>query len=292
MSKNGNPEAAREIFQELAKSRHYYGFLAADQIDYPYHMGHTALNPSADDMHGLENRSSMIAAWELYQIGEMDSARSQWAWATQNLNEIELRAAAAIAHRWQWHDRAIITVTRTNHRDDLELRFPLPYQKLIQTNADIRNLDVASVFGVIRQESAFVVDARSRAGALGLMQLMPDTARLEGRRHEFELRSDRELFDPRKNILLGTGYLRTLLDRFGDNPVLATASYNAGPNRVQQWLPKGGTVDADVWVETIPFSETRNFVKNVLAFSAVYDYRLGNKPKRLRERMPMIHGAG
>ncbi|MDH3673808.1 MAG: lytic transglycosylase domain-containing protein, partial [Gammaproteobacteria bacterium] len=292
LSKNGDPEAAREIFQELAKSRHYYGFLAADQIDYPYYMGHTALNASADDVHRLENRLSMITARELYHIGEMDTARSQWDWATRNLNEIELRAAAAIAYRWQWHDRAIITVTRAGHRDDLELRFPLLYQELIQTNANVRNLDVASIFGVIRQESAFVVDARSGAGALGLMQLMPQTARLEGRKHELELSSDRELFDPRKNITLGTGYLRTLLDRFGGNLVLATASYNAGPNRVQQWLPQGGTIDADVWVETIPFSETRNFVKNVLAFSAVYDYRLGKKPKRLRERMPPIHSAG
>lgn len=292
LTRNGDPTGARKIFQALANSRHYYGFLAADQLDRPYDMEHKRLKPPAEMMRKLPKQRGINIAYELRRVGELAKARSQWSWATRNMDQLELQAAATLAHEWQWHDRAILTVARAGHRDDLELRFPLLHRDLIESNALSRNLDLAWVFGVVRQESAFDSDARSHAGALGLMQLMPHTAKLEGRKYNLKLGSARDLLQADRNILLGTSYLRTMLDKLGGNPVLATASYNAGPQRVRKWLPEQGILEADIWVETIPFAETRDFVKNVLAFSIVYDYRLGREPTRLRQRMPAISSAG
>lgn len=292
LAKSGDETGAQIIFRDLAGLRDYYGFLAADQIDHPYTMGHTALEPHPDEIQALGERLDITMAKELYRVRDTASARRQWAWATRNMDETELRVAAALAHRWQWHDRAIVTVAQAGYWDDLELRFPLLHRDLIETASSSQHLNPAWIFGVVRQESAFVTDARSPAGALGLMQVMPDTARAVGRELNLKIGSTQDMLQAGNNIRLGSRYLRTVLDKHGGNPVLATASYNAGPRRVLEWLPEYGTLDADVWVETIPFTETRSFVKNVLAFSAVYDYRLGKKPTRLRERMPAVAAPG
>jgi len=140
---------------------------------------------------------------------------------------------------------------------------------------------------VVRQESAFVVDARSQAGALGLMQLMPSTGRLTGRKLNIRIRSNRALLDIENNLRLGMNYLKEVLGRNNGNQVLATASYNAGPNRVNSWMPEQ-PMDADIWVETIPYNETRDYVKNVMSYTTVYNFRLENNPVRLSTRMPSI----
>jgi soluble lytic murein transglycosylase len=227
-------------------------------------------------------------AQELYTLGNIVEARRQWQWTTRRMNNRELQVAAVLAGQWGWHDRAILTVSKSEHQDDLELRFPLLYRDLIETYAARQGLDAGWVYGVVRQESAFVVDARSEAGALGLMQLMPATGRLTGRRLNIAAESTHSILDIQNNLRLGAGYLKEMLDRYRGNQVLATASYNAGPNRITEWLENGEALDAEIWVETIPYNETRDYVKNVLAYTTVYENRLGVRTTRLKSRMPAV----
>ena len=285
--RRGEEAAAKPIYTSLARERDYYGFLAADRIGADYAMQHVSVDATPEEIAKLETRSDILAARELYTLGEIVDARRQWQWAVRNLGDRELQVAAVIARQWGWHDRAIQAVVKSGHPDDLELRFPVIYRDVIEANATKYNIDSGWIYGVVRQESAFVVDARSDAGALGLMQLLPSTGRAGLRQLRLRTRVEDALLSVEQNVQLGVNYLKQVLNRYNGNQVLATAAYNAGPNRVSGWIPDA-TIDADVWIETIPYNETRGYVKNVLAFAAVYEYRLGKKPTRLTTRMPAV----
>lgn len=285
--KLGDAKSASKQYAELAKERSYYGFLAADRLGQAYAMQHTSVAVTADEQASLLSRPGVRMAQELYALGESAAARRQWNWTTKRMGNRELQVAAVIAAQWGWHDRAILTVNKTDHLDDLELRFPLLYRHIVEANAQENRIDPGWVYGVMRQESAFITDARSPVGALGLMQLMPSTGRLAGRRLNLPIRDNNAIIKVENNVRLGAHYLRTVLDVHGGHQVLATAAYNAGPNRVRDWMPDGA-LDADVWVESIPYTETRNYVKNVMGFTTVYDYRLGNLRSRLENRMAAV----
>lgn len=156
--------------------------------------------------------------------------------------------------------------------------------------ARIKNLDPAWVYGVMRQESLFMCDVGSSAGALGLMQIMPQTGKRIARWHGEKLSSTALLLHPDRNIRYGTTYLRRQLDDLQNHPALATAAYNAGQHRVKGWLP-ATPLPADVWVETIPFNETRDYVQRVLAYTAIYEARLGRAPMRMSSRLPLVRPA-
>jgi soluble lytic murein transglycosylase len=284
LESTGNKSEARSLYQGLARDRSYYGFLAADRVDADYSMQHVSIEASPEEISAMLARPGIQMAQELYQMGQVTDARRQWIWTMRRMNNRELAVAAVIAQQWGWHDRAILTVAKSDHQDDLELRFPLLYRDTIEANASDLGLDPSWVYGVVRQESAFVADARSSAGALGLMQLMPATGKLTGRKLNIPIRNNRALLNIENNLRLGAGYLKEVLGRNNGNQVLATASYNAGPNRVSSWMPSR-SMEADIWVELIPFSETRDYVKNVMSYTTVYDHRLGSRPERLRNRM-------
>lgn len=226
-------------------------------------------------------------------LGEAPEARRQWAYATAPLDERGLAIAATLAQEWGWHDRAIRTANRADALDDLELRFPIAYRDVVEASARAYDLDPGWIYGVMRQESMFVPDARSPAGALGLMQLMPRTGKLVARELNMGHMPASRILDIENNVKLGAGYLRRMLDQNGGNVMLATASYNAGPHRVRQWLPADGAMSADVWANSIPYSETRDYVKNVMTFTTIYEHRLGAKPTRLSARMrDVVSGTG
>ena len=215
-------------------------------------------------------------------------ARREWYYATRALDKGELRAAALIARENGWLDQAIFTLAKTGYWDDLKLRFPLKYRELVSSEAESNALDMAWIYAVIRQESAFMHDARSQVGAMGLMQLMPSTARTVARKVlKRKSPAKREIISPALNIALGSAYLKQLKQQLGDNPVLATAAYNAGPHRVNKWLP-AGSLSADIWVELVPFKETRRYLRRVLSYMVIYDKRLGREPRRLKERMKPV----
>ncbi|RMG37631.1 MAG: murein transglycosylase [Gammaproteobacteria bacterium] len=284
----GQEAEAKKLFHRLARERSYYGFLAADRIDAQYHLLHrrTPVDPAL--LAALEKRPGIVRALELHALQRNTEARREWRYATRSLDKPSLKAAALIAERSGWHDQAIFTLAKTGYWDDLELRFPLQHRELVAAQASKNALDMAWVYAVIRQESAFMKDARSRVGALGLMQLMPATAR-QVARHQLAIKPPprRQLLEPSVNIRLGSAYLRELKERLADNPVLATAAYNAGPQRVDRWLPEDG-LDADIWVELIPFNETRSYLRRVMSYTVIYDKRLGREPRRLKERMKPV----
>jgi len=282
--------AARKEFERLAQNRSYYGFLASDHIGVSYSMQHKSVDAKPAELNILSRRPDFEVAHELLEVDDTVNARRQWNWLTQKLSRRDLQVAAVMAKNWGWYDRAILTVSKSGHMDDLDLRFPLLYRDKVEKNADRVGLDPGWIFGVMRQESAFVSDARSPVGALGLMQLMPYTGRATAKRLKLNIRSRSAILNVDNNLKLGSAYLKRVLDRTDGNQTLATASYNAGPHKVKRWLPENDMA-ADVWVESIPYTETRNYIKNVFGYAAIYDHRLGTKLMRVVSRMPVIEGT-
>lgn len=281
-------EATQAGYRQLAQKRRYYGFLAADRIGDEYQFEHQTLDSSSEQISSLQQIPAFLRARELFLLNRAVDARREWRYATQQMNTIQQAQAALLADKWGWHDRAIHTVARTPYRDDLELRFPLAHQQQVLNEAEKHQIDPAWVMAVIRQESAFMPDARSRQGAMGLMQIMPKTGQEIGRLLKNPLRNTSNLLQTGLNIQFGTAYLKRNLQRLQGNPVSATAAYNAGYGNVRKWLPKEGPIEADRWVETIRFNETRNYVQNIMAYAAIYDQRLNRPTIRLSERMPAI----
>ena len=275
-------------YARLAGERSYYGFLAADHLQRPYQMNDSRVNYEKEQLESIERIPGIVRARELYLAGKHLDARREWYHATTSLPEQELKLVALLAHRWGWHDRAILTASRAGYWSDLTLRFPLPHRKSIFAYADQYDLDPSLIYGVIRQESAFMEDARSPVGALGLMQLMPQTGKQTARSLKIRYLGSQALLHSDQNIRLGSAYLNKLMKRYNGSPVLAAAAYNAGPHRVSRWLPTGKSMDASLWMERIPFKETRHYVRRVLAYATVFEWRLQRPVTRLSRRLPEI----
>ena len=285
----GKKTAADRLYRQAAEERTYYGFLAADRVGAAYRADHVPISAPADTVRRVLELPAMRRMKELLALGREIDARREWRHLVPGLTDDELKAAAKAFHDWGWLDRAIFTAARAEYWDDLEVRFPLRYAGQVKAYAGRRDLDPSWVFGVLRQESAFMSDVRSSAGAVGLMQLLPATASQVAKRFGMASPGNSALLDPETNIALGTGYLRMMLDDLGDHPVLATAAYNAGPHRVKRWMPER-RLDAAIWAELIPFKETRLYVQRVMAYSVIYEQRLGMKSTRLSSRMKPVPG--
>jgi soluble lytic murein transglycosylase len=279
---------AMDSFARLAKERDYHGFLAADYLRWPYEMGNHPLEYDPAAVTTLSKGAGFLRAHELLKAELFIDARREWEYAIRNLSNDDLKLAAVLANQWGWHDRAILTVARAKDYSDLKLRFPLDYQEEVQQVASNNRLDTAHVYAVIRQESAFNKDARSPAGAMGLMQLMPRTGRVTASKNNILLTSTRMLFEPGKNISIGSAYLRKVMDEYGRNIVLASAAYNAGPHRVKRWLPENKKLGAANWIALIPYTETRKYVQRILAYMAIYDWRMKRTVTPLKKHMPLV----
>jgi soluble lytic murein transglycosylase len=281
----------RERLGELAEQANFYGFLAADALDLPYSI--CPLEPRVEtvEVDQLAERPEFARALELRQAGLPSWARREWNSAARGLDRAGLRTAAALATRENWPDRAIAALGNSGDLRWYEWRFPDPYRELVDGQAQRLALDSAWIMGLMRSESALAEDAVSPAGARGLMQLTPGTARQLARKHGLGYEGPQQLMQAGDNILFGTTYLRDLLDRFEQNPVLAAAAYNAGPRAVDRWLADDHPVDPVAWIETLPYFETRDYVPRVLAFTTLYDWRLDRPVTRLSARMPTLGGA-
>jgi soluble lytic murein transglycosylase len=272
----------------LARERSYYGFLAADRLELPYAYAHDSIEPDAEILASLSKNPALVRARELFLVGLDGRGRSEWNSAVAKLNEQEARQAALLAHRWGWHSRAISTAAKTGHFDDLELRYPLPYRESFKSFAADWGIDESWAYGIARSESLFMRDIRSHAGALGLMQVLPETGRRIAREIREPYNGWDTLVDPDTNIRLGTFFLSKVYRRFDQNMALATAAYNAGPLRVEQWLPPDGAVDARIWIENIPFNETRDYVRRVLTSDAIFSWRMNGTMPRISERLAAV----
>ncbi len=284
LEETGQKEKAKQLFRELAKVRDYYGFLAADRVGQPYSMVNKPTPFESRDINALYQKyPGVLRAREFFLVGGMQpEARREWRYETGRMSKREQAVAAVLARQWGWFDQAIATAAQAGIYDDLEVRFPVAFSEFFHAGAESQGLDLAWVYGIVRRESAFMHDARSHAGALGMMQLMPATGRHTAQKIGLELEDTRDILDLETNIRLGTGYLRQMLDRFDGDYMLASAAYNAGPGRIKRWLKEHACLPADLWAELIPFEETREYVRRVLEYTAVFEHRLGRKVQPMR----------
>ena len=273
-------EIASTIFRELATTRSFYGFLAADLIGENYNFEEESVPISRDQILSLEESPGIQRALELFALDERTRARREWYFSTTGFSLIEQQIAANVALRWGWYKAAIQSMINANAWNHLEYRFPIAFQDNFISHARRANIPVEWSLAIARQESAFMPDAKSSAGALGIMQLMPATARLVADRIGARYKSNHELTGTDLNIRLGTHYLAQMLRRYDNNRILASAAYNAGPGRVDRWLDP--SLPFDIWIEAIPFAETRSYVQNVLMFSSIY-------ARQIDEVQPLIY---
>jgi soluble lytic murein transglycosylase len=285
----GHEDKASGMFGNLAGRSSYYGFLAADRSQRAYSITqqHVTDRLNFDEQKLLADNPNLLRARELFFLDRLVEARREWFQGIRRMKSDEIKQAAQMASDWQWHENAIKTVAKTSHRSDYDLRFPMPYQEQVMSNIAKHDLDPSVIYGVMRRESLFDPLARSKVGALGLMQLMPSTARNVARSLGLKKPQQADILDVSNNIRLGTQYFKSVLQQFDNNVPLAAAAYNAGPRNVRRWLPKKESMEADLWIETVPFKETRNYVQAVLAYATIFDKHL-EKDVAISSRMAEI----
>jgi len=239
-----------------------------------YQLSNNPIEVSSYQINRLENSKEYRVAYELMKLDRTTEAKLQWWHALGQIDKKQFVTAAKLAKKWQWDEVAIFTIAKIKQWDDIEMRFPLSYADKIHENSAKQKLNPAIVFGLVRRESAFNEKAHSPTGARGLMQIMPGTGKQIARDFKERWRGSNSLYNPVKNIKYGSYYYQKLLKQFDGNYALALAAYNAGPHRVKKWLPKTEAVPADIWIETIPYNETRDYVTTVLTYALIYQQRM------------------
>ena len=284
----GNEALAQSIYKVLSTLQSYHGFLAADKLGADYAIYDEPVSPAAGVLDELRSDAALVRAYEFHQVDLDYESRREWNnWIINKDNDVKA-ASAVLASEWGLDDRAIYSAGQSGeeYRRAISLRFPLVYRSEVAKASTEYRIEPAWIFGVMRRESAYIPKVQSPAGAVGLMQLMPNTAKyvaqLDG---DDDWRGD--LTDAATNIDFGTHYLRYVMDKFSDHEVLATASYNAGPHRVDAWL-RENEVEADLWIDTILFTETRRYVRAVMAYAAIYEYHLRGEAERLSRKLRTV----
>lgn len=271
-----NPRASihQSIYQKLAQSDDYHGLLAKMRLNQDYKDEPKDQLPSSSDMARATQDEHFVRAFRLKELGAPDAyANREWNWAVRQAAAKQddglLLAAAQRADAMGWRDRSIFAADRTTSKHNYTLRYPMPYQDVVVRHSQSAGIHPAWAYGIARQESRFNVNARSSVGAVGFVQVMPDTARLIARKlgESYEPARLREVDT---NIRYGTFYLGDIQNNLGGHPMVATAGYNAGPNRAKRWMPSDQPMDADRYAESIPILETRDYVKHVLTNAVHY----------------------
>ncbi len=282
--------AGRAIYARLATHRSYHGYLAADAIGRHYSFNEQSVpdNPSA--LARVEADPALARAHELHELGMRSYAYLEWKNLTAHLNSAELAQAAKLAYQWQWYARAITTLAKADYWDDLDIRYPTPFAGAVRQAANNNGLDPAYVFAIMRTESLFQPTVRSPVGARGLMQLMPGTADHLARAMGQAAPSPHDLNDPATNIGFGARYLHDMMADWSGNIALATASYNAGPRKIVQWLPDND-MPADIWIANIPYTETRHYVQRAMSHMTVFQHRLSESVVPLDKRIDDVKSS-
>jgi soluble lytic murein transglycosylase len=286
--KLGRSAAALDDYTALAQQATFYGFLAADRanLDYSICPETVTMDPATDRQ--LEAMPGLARAFEFFALDMLRPARREWNRAFPNLTPGQQKQAAALASRKGWYDRAVFAFGKSRDLQYYALRFPLADKDRVISAARRAGIDPAWAFAIIRAETAWQPDAQSGADARGLMQLLPGTAKLVARRSGLPYDGGESLYDPAINIPLGTQYLANLAMRFDGSPWLASAAYNAGPGNAQRWVDARGNLDPEVFILTIPFNETRDYVTRVMSFATIYGWRLDGNPVPVSSRLPAI----
>lgn len=286
----GRREEARGRFFKLSGLANFYGNLADEElgklIDVP---PQTKL--SSDDIDAAGRQPSIRRALALFRVGMRIEGVREWAWALRRANDRQLLAAATVAHNEGLYDRAINAADKTKGEHDYSMRYLAPYRSHVSPASKDLKLDEGWVYGLMRQESRFVTDARSSVGAKGLMQVMPSTGKWVAKKLGLKKFSTDSMNDMNTNVLLGTNYMKMVLESLDNHPVLASAAYNAGPGRARKWRDDR-PLEGAIYVETIPFNETRDYVKKVMSNAVYYAALFEKKPQSLKARLGTIASRG
>jgi soluble lytic murein transglycosylase len=289
LQKDGRTAEAQEQFLRISGQFHFYGKLAAEELGQPIVLPPRASPPTAEDVEALRLNVGFARALKFYDLGLRVEGHREWNWQLRGMTDPQLLAAAEFARNRGLLDRMINTSDRTQAEYDFTQRFPSPFREaMVQYSAPL-GLDENWIYGLIRQESRFIMDARSSVGASGLMQLMPATARYVARKMNVAGFTPARVNELEMNLQLGTGYLKMVLDDLDGSPVLATAAYNAGPGRPRAWRATlAGPVEGAIFAETIPFNETRDYVKKVMSNSVYYAALSEDRAQSLKARLGVI----
>ncbi|HSU77760.1 MAG TPA: transglycosylase SLT domain-containing protein [Burkholderiales bacterium] len=284
----GNENGARGYFLRIAGQTDFYGLLASEELGQVVTPPENAYVPTEAEVDAARQNPGLARALELIRLGMRTEGVREWLFTVRYFDDAKLLSAAELARRAEIWDRSIMSADRTVRTHNFALRYPLPYRDVFTEYAKTYGLDVAWVLGLVRQESRFVSDARSNAGAEGLMQVMPRTARFVARKIGLRNYKGTEI---ETNVTLGTGYMRLVLDQLG-HPVLASAAYNAGPSRARRWRDVSRPLEGAIYIETIPFPETRDYVKKVMANSVFYAAMIEKQVTPLKARLGTIPPRG
>ena len=270
----GDSTGAMTFWRPLQTNYNYYGFLARAQNGGLETLQPPRMQWSASTLASVREKPGMVRAAEWRKLKDDGRARREWYAVTRALDEEGIKSAVVIADEWDWNDLVIWSLGRLRMEGAWEYRFPLLYQDTFRQEAQRRSIDPSWAFAITRQESAFIRHAKSPAGAMGLMQLMPATAKLTAKRYKLYYRHQNDLLTPSVNIRLGVAHLGELISKNEGNFIYATAAYNAGQGSVNRWKRQFDGMPVDLWVESIPYRETQHYVKNVMAYSLVYAKQL------------------
>jgi len=285
LDKTGQPGEAKRLYAEAAKTATFHGFLAADTLGQPYVLCPREPQDSAQAKAAVARDPALVRAMELWKLDRAAWATAEWNDALTRFNDDQRRIAVEVARDNGWFDRAVFSLGKKP--DELQLyslRFPLHHDVTIRRESSKNAIDPAWVAAEIRAESVFNPNARSPANAMGLMQVLPGTGAGVAQRNGIAYGGAQSLYDSDTNIAIGTAYLRELLNKYG-TPYVTIAAYNAGPTPTARWQSQRPGFDPDVWIETISYKETREYVARVLAFSVIYDWRLNKDALSLSDRL-------
>jgi soluble lytic murein transglycosylase len=284
----GQREAAMVLFQSIATQSQFYGQLAVEELGQKISIPVITAVPDTE-LVKLSANAGFQRARQFYALNLRFEAAREWNWELRKMTDSQLLAAAEFARQNGFLDRMLATSDRTKVVSDYTQRYPMPYRSIMTQATQVLGLDVAWVYGLIRQESRFITVARSNVGASGLMQVMPATARFVANKMKLVNFVPSQVNDIETNITLGTGYLSMIASSFNGSQALATAGYNAGPSRSRSWRNSlQQPVEGAIFAETIPFSETRGYVKNVLSNATYYAALFENVPQSLKARLGTI----
>jgi soluble lytic murein transglycosylase len=291
LREQGHALEAQAAFTRIAEGHHFYGRLAGEELGIAMQLPPQAAKPTQEEMEQAANHPGMQRALALFRLGQRLDAIREWNWTIRGMDDRMLLAIAHVARNNEYWDRAINTADRTVSSHDFTLRYLMPHRNVFTDQAKIRQLEEPWVLGLVRQESRFLNVAKSTAGAAGLMQLMPATATWIAKRIGMKDFAWSRVNEPDVNVALGTSYLRHVLDDLDGNPVLAAAAYNAGPGRARRWRDTK-PLEGAIYAESIPFNETRDYVKKVMSNTVYYAAVMGGESRPLKARLGVIAPRG
>ena len=287
----GQALEAQALFARIAGEHHFYARLAAEELGLAFTIPPKGYAPTQEDVAALARTTGFQRALALYLLGQRFESAREWIWSIRGMDDKQLLVAAEFARQNEMFDRAINTADKTQALHDFSVRYLAPYREALGAKARAQQLEEAWVLGLVRQESRFIAAVKSSAGAAGLMQLMPSTAKWVAGRIGMHDYSWARVTDTHVNAALGTYYLRHVLDDLDGNPVLAAAAYNAGPGRARKWRDTR-PLEGAIYAETIPFNETRDYVKKVMNNTVYYAALLGGQVSSLKTRLGTIAPRG